>query len=141
MTGVRWVVAGVAAVVAAGLVVVVGVMDLEQGEKIASVAGAVVSVLLAGFTVATAQPAASAGQGRRIRAGRGATVIDGNVTGSALGRGSKVTGPPTAAPAPAPPTGDATPRPPADGVSGGRDSTVILGDVRDSAIGDQSERR
>ncbi|MCX2184916.1 hypothetical protein KV205_30960 [Streptomyces sp. SKN60] len=138
MTGVRWVVAGLAAVLAAGLVVVVLVMDLEQGEKIASVAGAVVSVLLAGFTVVTAQPA---GQGRRIRAGRGATVIDGSVTGSALGRGSKVTGPPTTpAPAPAPPSGGA-PRPPVDGVSGGRDSTVILGDVRDSALGDESERR
>ncbi|MFF9195231.1 hypothetical protein ACF09L_08495 [Streptomyces sp. NPDC014779] len=129
----RWVVAGVTGVVAVGLVVVVLVGDLEQGEKIASVVGVVVSVLLGGFTVVSARPAAA---GRRVRAGRGAVVVDGSVSGSALGRGSKVTGPPTAGTAGA----AGGPRPVVDDVRGGPDSTVVLGDVRDSALGDESER-
>ncbi|XIE79945.1 hypothetical protein AB6O49_22065 [Streptomyces sp. SBR177] len=82
----RWVVAGVTGVVAVGLVVVVLVGDLEQGEKIASVVGVVVSVLLGGFTVVSARPA---GAGRRVRAGRGPSWSTGASAGARSGGGRR----------------------------------------------------
>ncbi|MBW5483771.1 hypothetical protein, partial [Streptomyces bambusae] len=84
------IVAGGAGAVGLGLVGVVVLVDLDTGDRVASVIGALVTLGLAAYTFL-----APAGQARRIRAGRGATVIDGNVTGSALGTGSTVAGPPT----------------------------------------------
>ncbi|MFI6423074.1 hypothetical protein ACIBG6_37505 [Streptomyces sp. NPDC050842] len=125
------IVAWAAGVVALGLIGVAVLVDLDSGDRIASVVGAVVSLAVAAYTFV----GSPAGSGRRIRAGRGATVIDGDVSGSAVGRRSKVVGPRTA-----PRTGRGRSRGGGD-VQAGPDSKVVLGDVRDSALGDESERR
>ncbi|MFE1908696.1 hypothetical protein ACFU5Y_23560 [Streptomyces gardneri] len=131
MTTTGRVVAWTAGVVALGLVGVAVFVDLDSGDRIASVVGAVVGLAVAAYTVIG--PSRS---GRRIKAGRGATVIDGDVSGSAVGRGSKVVGPRTA-----PRTGPRRARGSDDDVQAGPDSKVVLGDVTDSALGDESERR
>ncbi|MFF0433325.1 hypothetical protein ACFYU9_13995 [Streptomyces sp. NPDC004327] len=127
------IVAWVLGAVAIGLVGIAVLVDLDTGDKVASVVGAAVSLGLSAFSFVR-----SSGDGRtgaRIRAGRRSTVIDGDVTGSAIGHGSKVSGPRRA-------TGPGTRRGRRRDVDvkGGRDSKVILGDVRDSAVGDESER-
>jgi hypothetical protein len=134
------IVAGGAAAVGLGLVGVVILIDLDTGDRVASVLGALVALGLAAYTFL-----APAGLARQIRAGRGAIVIDGNVTGSALGTGSTVAGPPTrprpTRPTPNEPPADGTPRAAGEDVRAARDATVVLGNVHDSALGDESERR
>lgn len=132
MTTTGRVVAWAAGVVALGLIGVAVFVDLDSGDRIASVVGAVVGLAVAAYTFV----GPSGSSGRRIRAGRGATVIDGDVSGSAVGRGSKVVGPRTA-----PRTGPRRARGSDDDVRVGPESKVVLGDVTDSALGDESERR
>ncbi|MFE5714099.1 hypothetical protein ACFQ7J_25180 [Streptomyces sp. NPDC056501] len=129
----RRIVAWAAGVVALGLIGVAVLVDLDSGDRIASVVGAVVSLAVAAYTFV--QSSSGGGPELRIRARRGATVIDGDVTGSAVGRGSKVVGPRTA-----PGAGPRRRRPRGSDVQAGPDSKVVLGDVHDSAIGDESER-
>ncbi|MFD2012505.1 hypothetical protein [Streptomyces narbonensis] len=132
MTTTGRVVAWAAGVVALGLIGVAVFVDLDSGDRIASVVGAVVGLVVAAYTFV----GPSGSSGRRIRAGRGATVIDGDVSGSAVGRGAKVVGPPTA-----PRTGPPRARGADDDVRAAPGGKVVLGDVTDSALGDESERR
>ncbi|MFF5447087.1 hypothetical protein [Streptomyces sp. NPDC012888] len=131
------IVAGGAGAVGLGLVGIVVLVDLDTGDRVASVLGALVTLGLAAYTFL-----APAGLARQIRAGRGATVIAGTVTGSALGTGSTVAGAPTQPRPPlTEPDADGTPRAAGEDVRAARDATVVLGDVHDSALGDGSERR
>ncbi|MCX5610068.1 hypothetical protein OHB39_21155 [Streptomyces sp. NBC_00047] len=132
-----WVVAVLAGVLAVGLIGVAALVDLETGDRTASIVGAVVS--LAGLVVAVialAQTSSGSGSGggRRVRAGRGGVAAGGDLTGNAIGRGSTVVGPQSATRA-----GGLRGR--AADVYAGRDGVAAAGDVRDNALGDDSERR
>lgn len=126
-TGVTAVVAGAATL---GLVLVAVLADLDTAGQAASVVGAVVA--LAALVVSVLALGGTPAPGRRVRAGRGAVAAGGDITGSALGAHSKVTGPRTP-PAPARHTQ-------AD-VHATRDGIATGGDITDSALGEGSERR
>ncbi|TGN78161.1 hypothetical protein E5083_13320 [Streptomyces bauhiniae] len=111
-----------------GLVLVAVLADLDTAGQAASVVGAVVA--LAALVVSVLALGGTA-PGRRVRAGRGAVAAGGNITGSALGTNSKVTGPHT------PPT---PARRPHDDVHASRDAIATGGDITDSALGEGSER-
>ncbi|GGS31110.1 hypothetical protein Snoj_35750 [Streptomyces nojiriensis] len=131
-----WVVALVAGAAAVGLIGVAVLVDLDTGDRTASIVGAVVSLAgLAVSVVALVRTSSSAGSGgRRVRAGRGGVAAGGDVIGNAIGDGSEVVGR-LNPPAPGGRRGLA-----AD-VEAGRDGVAAAGDVRDNAIGDNSERR
>ncbi|WP_135785854.1 hypothetical protein [Streptomyces bauhiniae] len=123
-----WVTAVVAGAATLGLVLVAVLADLDTAGQAASVVGAVVA--LAALVVSVLALGGTA-PGRRVRAGRGAVAAGGNITGSALGTNSKVTGPHT------PPT---PARRPHDDVHASRDAIATGGDITDSALGEGSER-
>lgn len=132
-----WGTAVASAVVAVGLAAVAWLGDLDTAGQAASVVGAVVG--LAGLVVSVftlARPAnGGAAVGVRVRAGRGGAASGNDVYGSAVGAGSRVTGPATAlSPAPGnPPAGGSDVRARRGGAAAGRNIT-------DSAIGDNSRR-
>ncbi|MER7830247.1 hypothetical protein [Streptomyces sp. NPDC095602] len=127
------VVAGAGAAVLAGVAVW---RDLDTADRVASVVGASAALLgLVVSVVALARTGRGDG-GRRLRAGPGAVVVDGDANSSAIGAGSQVVAPP----APAPPPGGRDTTRPSD-VSAARDSTVVLGNATDSALGRDSVRR
>lgn len=128
-----WVTVTVTGLTAVGLVLLAVLGNLDTAGQAASVAGAVVS--LAGLLVSVvALFRTSAGGGSRVRAGRGAIAVGGDITGSALGRNSRVTSPSSA------------PRSTAAGARDGgevraeRDGIAAGGHVTDSALGEGSER-
>jgi hypothetical protein len=128
-----------AALTAVGLLVVLFVADLDTGDKVASMVGAVLAG--AGLMVATlslvrdnTQPA-----GLKVRAGQGGVAAGGSITGSALGANSRVSAQPPTGPATTgaagvvgspPRSGSATAEP--GGIAAG-------GDISGSALGDGSQ--
>ncbi|CAL9450860.1 hypothetical protein [Streptomyces sp. enrichment culture] len=128
-----------AVVAGAGAAVLAGVAvwgDLDTADRVASVVGASAALLgLVVSVVALARTGRGDG-GRRLDAGPRAVVIDGDANGVAAGDSSQVRAPLTPAP---PPGGRRTTRP--SDVSAARDSTVVLGNATDSALGRNSERR
>lgn len=142
MTGAARVWVTVAAVVAGlatvALVLVAVLVDLDTADKTASIVGAVLALaslvvsLIALFRDGNGN---TPSPGRTVQGGEDSVVALGNITGSALGKNSKVTGPPTATPphpAPAPQGGD--------NIRTERGGVVSLGDITDSALGEGSER-
>ncbi|GLF99608.1 hypothetical protein [Streptomyces yaizuensis] len=128
--------------VSGGLIVLPLLTDLDVGDKVAGIVGAVMAVVAVVAAIALAHAARTGtgtGGGARIRVGRRGTVVVGDVTGSAVGDRSQVTG----SPAPATPRGPSTP--PASPVPGdgadvrvAPDGTAIIGDLTGSALGDDS---
>lgn len=132
-----WALAVVAGAGAAALAGVAVWGDLDTADRVASVVGA--SAALLGLVVSVVALARTSGQGDggpRYRAGRGAVLIDGDANRSAIGKNSRVVAPLTPAP---PPGGQRTTRP--SDVKAARDSTVVLGNATDVALGRDSERR
>lgn len=127
-------VTGLAAV---GLTLLAVLADLDTAGKAASVAGAVVGLAALLVSVIallrSGSSGGSSGGGRKVRTGRGGVAAGGNITGSALGKNSKVTGPRTRPGAP-PAARDG------DDVRAGRDGVATGGDITDSALGEGSER-
>ncbi|MFB6507538.1 MULTISPECIES: hypothetical protein [unclassified Streptomyces] len=114
-----------------GLVLVAVLADLNTAGQVASVVGAVVG--LAAFLVTLFRSGGASGGGRRVRAGRGGVAAGGSITGSALGKDSKVTGPRTV-------PGRSPGRRGGDDVRAGRDGVAAGGEITDSALGEGSER-
>ncbi|MFJ9667805.1 hypothetical protein ACIRPP_24840 [Streptomyces sp. NPDC101219] len=136
-----WATAVVTGLTAAGLILLVVLRDLDTAGQAASVAGAVVGLI--GLLVSvvallrgggTAAPAGAA-TGRRVRADDHGIAVGGDVTGSALGRNAKVTGPSAGPGTPRP-----APRDTRDDVRARQDGIAVGGDVTDSALGEGSER-
>lgn len=119
----------------AGLILLAVFADPDTTERTVGVLGAVVGMV--SFLVSVIALFRSTGGGptggRRVRGGRGSVVAGGNITGSAIGNNSKVTGPHTA------PSSTAARRN-ADDVRAGRDGIAAGGDITDSALGEGSER-
>jgi hypothetical protein len=118
-----------------GLALVAVFADPDTTERTVGMVGAVGS--LVGLLVSVIALFRSTGGGptggRRVRGGRGSVVAGGNITGSAIGTSSKVTGPHTT------PSSTAARRN-ADDVRAGRDGIAAGGDITDSALGEGSER-
>ncbi|GHE92649.1 hypothetical protein GCM10017776_06310 [Streptomyces griseoluteus] len=124
-----WATAVVAGAGAVGLALVALLADLDTAGQAASVVGAVVA--LAALVVSVLALGGTPAPRRRVRAGRGAVAAGGNITGSALGDNSKVTGPRTPSTAA---------RRTHDDVHAARDGIATGGDITDSALGEGSER-
>ncbi|MEU0243197.1 hypothetical protein ABZ192_02545 [Streptomyces sp. NPDC006235] len=122
-----------AGLVTLGLVLLAVLRDLDTAGQTSSVAGAVVGMAALLVSVITLFRSSGGGGGRRVRAGRGGVAAGRNITGSALGDRSKVTGfrtRPSAGPA----------REGTDDVHAGRDGVAAGGDITDSALGEDSQR-
>ncbi|MDT7847851.1 hypothetical protein [Streptomyces justiciae] len=118
-----------------GLILLAAVGDLDTAAEAASVAGSVASLAaLLVSVVALFWSGGGSATGRRVRAGRRAIAVGGNVTGSAVGKDLTVTGSPTSS--------GTTPRTSRDGadVRAGTDGIAVGGDVTDSAIGEGGQR-
>ncbi|MFJ6902575.1 hypothetical protein [Streptomyces hokutonensis] len=132
-----WVTAVVTGLAAAGLTLVAVLADLDTAGQAASVAGAVVGLAALLVSVIallrSSGSGGSSGGGRKVRTGRGGVAAGGNITGSAIGKNSKVTGPRTR---------PGTPSAARDGddVRAGRNGVATGGDITDSALGEGSER-
>ncbi len=118
-----------------GLTLLAAFADPNTTEQTVGVVGAVVGMvsLLVSVIALFRSTGGGSTSGRRVRGGRGSVVAGGNISGSAIGSNSKVTGPRTT------PNGIAARRN-ADDVRAGRDGIAAGGDITDSAIGDGSER-
>jgi hypothetical protein len=136
-TGRAWISATVAltGLATVGLILVAVYADPDTTGRTVGVVGAVVSLLCLLVSVIALFRTAAGGSavGPRVRGGRRSVVAGGNITGSAIGRNSKVTGAPSAAP----PTAS---RRSADDVRAGRDGIAAGGDITDSALGEGSQR-
>ncbi|MBQ0954219.1 hypothetical protein [Streptomyces sp. RK76] len=119
-----------------GLVLVAVFADPDSTGRTVGLVGAVVtmaSLLVSVIALFRTTGGGSAASGRRVRGGRRSVVAGGNITGTAIGDNSKVTGPHAA------PRSTASRRN-ADDVRAGRDGIAAGGDITDSALGDGSER-
>ncbi|MFD8291110.1 hypothetical protein ACFV2B_23205 [Streptomyces lavendulae] len=128
----------VAAVVAVGLLVVLVVADLDTGDKVASIVGAVLAG--AGLVVAVLSLLRDSAPpvGQEVRAGQGGVAVGGNITGSALGTNSHVSAQPPVAGAP----GGAGPVAPVQGngsVVADPGGIAAGGDISGSALGEGSQ--
>ncbi|WP_326763413.1 hypothetical protein OG978_01300 [Streptomyces sp. NBC_01591] len=128
-----WVTAGLALLATVGLALVAVLADLDTAGQAASVVGSMVGLAALLVSVVTLFRGGGSRSGRRVRAGRGAVAAGGNITGSALGKDSKVTGPRT-------PPGSVPTQRDGDDVRAGRDGVATGGDITDSALGEGSER-
>lgn len=126
-----WTVAVLGGAVAAVLVTVALIADLDTADRLASVCGAVVGVAALVWAVVSATSRRGGGV-RRLRAGQGGVAAGGDVVGNAIGRNSQVAGPASVA-RPGRRAGDIDAR-------AGRGGIASAGDVRDNAIGDESTR-
>lgn len=118
-----------------GLLLLAVFADPDTTERTVGVVGAVVGMvglLVSVIALFRSTGGGSAG-GRRVRGGRGSIVAGGNITGSAVGNNSKVTGPHIA-------PSSTSVRRHADDVRAGRDGIAAGGDITDSALGEGSER-
>ncbi|GHH81365.1 hypothetical protein GCM10018793_38540 [Streptomyces sulfonofaciens] len=141
-----WVVGGLCGSAAVGLLAVSVLVDLDTGDRVASVVGAVVGLAGLAVSVWTAVrdgqpgPGAPSGGGTRrtVRArGRGAVAAGGDVSGNAVGDRSRVTR--TAAPA-SPPGGGRTPPPGRSEVAArGPGAVAAGGEASGNAVGSGSE--
>ncbi|GAA1332929.1 hypothetical protein GCM10009647_073900 [Streptomyces sanglieri] len=128
-----WVTAVVAFLGTVGLVLVVVLADLDTAGQAAGVVGSVVGLVGLLVSVVALFRGGGSASGRRVRAGRGGVAAGGSITGSAVGKESKVNGPRTLpGSVPAPRDGD--------DVRAGRDGVAAGGDITDSALGEGSER-
>ncbi|MFJ7199759.1 MULTISPECIES: hypothetical protein [unclassified Streptomyces] len=128
-----WVTAVVAFLGTVGLVLVAVLADLDTAGQAASVVGSVVALVALLVSVVALLRGGGSASGRRVRGGRGAVVAGGDITGSALGKESKVTGPRT-------PSRRGSSRRDGNDVRAGRDGVAAGGDITDSALGEGSER-
>lgn len=119
---------------AVGMVLMAVFADPDTTERTVGVVGAVLAMggLLVSVIVLIRSTVGGSPGGRRVRGGRGSIVAGGNITGSAIGNNSKVTGPHT--------TPSSAGRRNADDVRAGRDGIATGGDITDSALGEGSER-
>lgn len=127
--------AAVTGLATVGLALVAVFANPDTTERTVGLVGAVVALLGLLVSVISLFRSTSGGPtaGRRVRGGRGSVVAGGNITGSAIGTNSKVTGPHTT-------PSSTAPRQNADDVRAGRDGIAAGGDITDSALGDGSER-
>ncbi|WP_143059745.1 hypothetical protein [Streptomyces melanosporofaciens] len=110
--------------------------DLNTAGQVASVIGTVAGLIALVVSVIALFRDTGTGpssDSRRVRAGRGAIAVGGDITGSALGKNSKVSGPPT-------PRSRITARRSTDDVQARQDGIAAGGDITDSALGEGSER-
>ncbi|MFE1198445.1 hypothetical protein ACFW6E_37835 [Streptomyces olivaceoviridis] len=132
-----WVTAVVTGLAAVGLTLLVILADLDTAGQAASVAGAVVGLAALMVSIIALQRGGGSGGGsgsdRTVRSGRGGVAAGGNITGSALGKNSKVTGPRT-------PPGTSSSSRGRNDVRSGQDGIAAGGDITDSALGEGSER-
>lgn len=130
-----WVAVVVTGLATVGLILVAFLADPDTTEQIVGVVGAVVAWFSWLVSVIALLRGSSSGSrdGRRVRGGRNSVVAGGNITGSAIGKNSKVTGPRTR-------PGSTSPRGDTDDVRSGRDGIATGGDITDSALGEGSER-
>jgi hypothetical protein len=118
-----------------GLILLAVLGDLDTAAQAASVAGSVASLAaLLVSVLALFWSGGGSATGRRVRAGRRAIAVGGNVTSAAVGKDVTVTGPPTSP--------DTTPRTSRDGadVRARTDGIAVGGVVTDSAIGEGGQR-
>lgn len=136
-----WAAAVTAALSAIGLTAVTVVVDLDTGDRIASIVGAVLAG--AGLVVsvlalsASGSGTARAGGFRRVRAQGGGVAAGGDIRGNAMGRGARAVAPASGPRPPVPPqvpTG-------ADVQATGTGSVAASGEVSGNAIGEGSEIR
>lgn len=108
--------------------------DSDTTQQTVGVVGAIVAMLgLLVSVIALFRTTGGPSNGRRVRGGRGSVAAGGNITGSAIGKNSKVTGPHS--------THVGTlPRTSGDDVRAGKDGIAAGGDITDSALGEGSER-
>lgn len=136
-----WLVAGVCGIAAVGLVAVTVLVDLDTGDRLASVTGSVVALVVAAVSVVVgvrqgggaADAGTDAGGGVRAH-GRGAVAAGGNVSGNAVGARSRV-----ARRASAPPTSTPVAASQPQVTASGRGAVAAGGDVAGNAIGNGSE--
>lgn len=140
--GALWAVRGVvvaAALTVVGLLMVLFLADLDAGDKVASIVGAVLAG--AGLVVAMLSLVRdnTPPVGHEVRAGQGSVAAGGNITGSALGARSRVSTQPSdraatdgAVGAVGPPTGSRSVIADSGGIAAG-------GDITGSALGDGSQ--
>ncbi|MEU1404795.1 hypothetical protein ABZ471_20910 [Streptomyces sp. NPDC005728] len=136
-----WAVGVICLVVIVGLVIAAG-LDLRVADGTASVVSAVVAVIGLALSVITllvtpanAGPAATT---VAVRArGRRSLSVAGDVQGSAIGDRSKVIGPST----PSSPPAQSPGAPVRHDVSASGGATAVGGNMVDSALGEDSERR
>lgn len=119
--------------VAVALVLVAVLVDLDTGDRVASVAGSVTG--LAGFTVALVallrEPAAAVGPGV-VASGERAIGIGGGVRGVlSTGDGAALSAPAVGPATPAPSGGSPTPTPTPDPVSAAGDRAIGIGGALD----------
>jgi hypothetical protein len=85
-----WVVTGLCGLTALGLAAVTVLVDLDTGDKVASIVGAVAGLI--GCMISIYFGTRQAQQNGAIQArGRGAVAAGRNITGNAIGKNSKVT--------------------------------------------------
>jgi hypothetical protein len=100
-----WAVAGVCGLTAVGLVVVAVLVDLDTGDRVASIVGAIVGLMGCALSVYFGMRQAGGGDITVRARGRGAVAAGEDVAGNAVGKNSKVTRTATPpAPAHMPPT-------------------------------------
>ncbi|MGW7449878.1 hypothetical protein [Streptomyces sp. NPDC054787] len=147
-----WVAGGVCGLVAVGLVMVAVFVDLDTGDRTASIAGAVIGLAGCLLSVYFGTRGSASGSGAVRARGRGAVAAGGSVSGNAVGKNAKVTrtanpsAPAPAAPAPAAPAPAApAPAAPAPAVSQpevtarGAGAVAAGTDVTHNAIGEGSQ--
>lgn len=136
-TGRIWISVTVAltSVATVGLVLVAVFADPDTTERTVGVVGTVVSMLclLVSLIALFRSTGGGTAGGRRVRGGRRSVVAGGDITGSAIGNNSKVTGPHSS-------LSRTAARRNADDVRAGRDGIAAGGDITDSALGEGSER-
>ncbi|WP_162602819.1 hypothetical protein [Streptomyces sp. CS090A] len=136
---VLWTLVVVAAAAAVGLTSLAVTADLENADRIASVAGAVISavaLVVSLLVLLRPGPGTAPGPGGRVEGGEDSFVVGRDAVGTVIGDGSTVRGPaspPTPGAASGPDSG-------ATDVKGGAGSKVVGRDARDSVIGDDSSR-
>ncbi|MFF8269503.1 hypothetical protein ACF059_19235 [Streptomyces sp. NPDC016562] len=99
-----WVAGGVCGLVAVGLVMVAVFVDLDTGDRTASIAGAVIGLAGCLLSIYFGTRGSASGSGAVRARGRGAVAAGGSVSGNAVGKNAKVTrtANPSAPAAPAP---------------------------------------
>ncbi|MGW6688739.1 hypothetical protein [Streptomyces sp. NPDC054961] len=131
-----WGAVAVTSLVAAGLLAVVLIFDLDTGDKVASLAGAFLAAAGLVISMVSLIGQGAAPTGVSVRAGQGGTAVGGNITGSALGANSRVRTQPPASP---PATSGSGPAGAVGSVVAEPGGTAAGGDVSASALGDGSQ--
>lgn len=128
----------VAALVAVGLLVVLVVADLDTGDKVASIVGAILAS--AGLVIAVLSLLReNSPPVQEVRAGQGGVAAGGNITGSALGTDSRVNSQPPIAAAAAGAAGSVNPPTGSGSVVADPGGIAAGGDISGSALGDGSQ--